>query len=92
MAKPPFSEITDRVDLVAGLDREADWVGADLFVVGKPKLDGLDALGVAALADELDLRVVGGGLFDALVDFPEQRLVSRKAFEGRRHRDPFLWD
>ena len=77
---------------MARLDHESERVGSNLLVVGKPKVDGFDALGVAALADELDVGVIAGDGFDPFVDFPEQRLVTCEAFEGRRHRDPFLWN
>jgi hypothetical protein len=74
-------------------------IGAELFVLGLGERNGHGAVGVAALADELDHVEAGAGanLFEAFVDFAEERFVARKSLlapftslVGRQLRSSFV--
>ena len=63
-------------------DGEEHGVRADLLVLGRRERYGLGALGVSALADEVDPveRAAPADLLDALVDFAEERFVAGQPF------------
>ena len=92
-----LQDARDRRVFVPLYDREPPRIGADGFVLAAGQLDAVEAVEVAALADELDplrltfaldVEAVGDGL-DALVELPKQRLVSGHPLFARRHECAF---
>jgi hypothetical protein len=72
-------DLFDLRKLVAWVDREEVWVAAKLFVFGSGHADALNAVGVAALADEVERLVVQleslGEILDPFVHLSKDGLV-----------------
>jgi hypothetical protein len=76
----------DLGNLVASLDREPRRFRPNALVVFLAQLECGQALGVAALAQDLDRRVgTVGEVLDPLVYLAEERLPPRESFERYRH-------
>jgi len=75
-------DVLDFRNRVTRQDREEHGVGPDLFVLRCSERHGLGAVGVSALADEVDQveRASFTDLLDPLVDLAEERFVAGQPF------------
>src|SRR5215207_3075987 len=84
----PLDDSLEVGHLVPGLDHEAPRIGADLLVLLHGELHQLDAIGIAAFAEETGVRRLEhrlGDLLDPLVHLAEEALVPGHLLRTRVH-------